>query len=177
MWSVCGSSAKQEAEKFTESQDESVLEAGFMWQKLTRTSKEYGIKASTTSFVEKNGDVEILLVEIENVSDENIVFTPFAVIPIYGRSADNIRDHRHVTSLLHQIKTTDYGVEVKPKLSFDERGHRENRMTYVVAGVSESGEMPREFYPVVEDFIGEGGCFERPLAIVAEQEGVKAGCI
>ena len=79
LWKFC----KTGGRKVHKSQDESVLEAGFMWQKLTRTSKEYGIKASTTSFVEKNGDVEILLVEIENVSDENIVFTPFAVIPIW----------------------------------------------------------------------------------------------
>ena len=42
------------------------------------------------------------------------------------RSADNIRDHRHVTSLLHRIETTQYGIEVTPVLSFDERGHRKN---------------------------------------------------
>ena len=30
----------------------------------------------------------------------------------------NIRDHRHVTSLLHRIETTQYGIEVTPVLSF-----------------------------------------------------------
>ena len=165
MWSVCGSSAKQEAEKFTESQDESVLEAGFMWQKLTRTSKEYGIKASTTSFVEKNGDVEILLVEIENVSDENIVFTPFAVIPIYGRSADNIRDHRHVTSLLHRTVVKENGIYVTPVLSFDERGHQKNDTTYFVCGTTGNGENPTDFYPSVEEFVGDGGSFLNPEAV------------
>lgn len=175
MWSVCGSSAKQEAEKFTESQDESVLEAGFMWQKLTRTSKEYGIKASTTSFVEKNGDVEILLVEIENVSDENIVFTPFAVIPIYGRSADNIRDHRHVTSLLHRTVVKENGIYVTPVLSFDERGHQKNDTTYFVCGTTGNGENPTDFYPSVEEFVGDGGSFLNPEAVRVNKDGKKPG--
>ena len=39
IWSVSGASALQEAEKFTASQDESKIEAGLMWQKLTRISK------------------------------------------------------------------------------------------------------------------------------------------
>ena len=35
-WSVCGNSAEQELARFTGEQEESTLEAGFMWQKLTR---------------------------------------------------------------------------------------------------------------------------------------------
>ena len=60
-WSVCGSSAKQEAAKFTKDQDESILEAGFMWQKLTRISREYEMKAETTSFVTIDGTMEVIL--------------------------------------------------------------------------------------------------------------------
>ena len=52
--------------------------------------------------------------------------TPTAAIPLYGRSADNLRDHRHVTSLLHRIRAVRHGVLVRPTLSFDERGHRPN---------------------------------------------------
>lgn len=175
-WSVIGNSAEEIGKRYTDMQDKSELTAGLMWHQISRTSQKYQLKGRMTSFVLQDTNVEVLYVEIKNIGKMKVTFTPTAAIPIYGRSADNIRDHRHVTSLLHRIDTTAYGVEVTPTLSFDERGHRENRMTYVVAGVSESGEMPREFYPVVEDFIGEGGCFERPLAIVAEQEGVKAGC-
>lgn len=40
-WSACGVSAEQEFDKYTDRQDESTLEAGMMWQKLTRTSKKY----------------------------------------------------------------------------------------------------------------------------------------
>ena len=104
-WSVCGSSAKQEAAKFTKDQDESILEAGFMWQKLTRISREYEMKAETTSFVTIDGTMEVMMTELTNTADQEQKITPVAVIPLYGRSADNIRDHRHVTSLLHRIET------------------------------------------------------------------------
>ena len=36
-------------------------------------------------------------------------FQVSSAIPIYGRSADNIRDHNHVIFLLNQIEITDYG--------------------------------------------------------------------
>lgn len=103
-WSVCGSSAKQEAAKFTKDQDESILEAGFMWQKLTRISREYEMKAETTSFVTIDGTMEVMMTELTNTADQEQKITPVAVIPLYGRSADNIRDHRHVTSLLTELK-------------------------------------------------------------------------
>lgn len=60
-WSACGSSAEAELQRFTEEQDESVLEAGFMWQKLTRSSRAYGLKAEITSFVTVDGAVEVML--------------------------------------------------------------------------------------------------------------------
>ena len=142
-WSVCGSSAQQEADRFTGNQDESELEAGLMWQKLHRASKIYGLEADTTSFVTLDGSMEVMLVEITNKTDEAMEIVPIGAIPIYGRSADNIRDHRHVTSLLHRIETTQYGIEVTPVLSFDERGHRKNDISYFVYGSSGNGEVLR----------------------------------
>ncbi|MDD6400664.1 MAG: cellobiose phosphorylase [Lachnospiraceae bacterium] len=174
-WSLAGSSAEQEFKKFTDKQDDSKLEAGFMWQKLTRKTKEYGLKSEVLSFVPIDYNVELMFVTIENISEEACTFTPVAAVPIYGRSADNIRDHRHVTSLLHRIKTTDNGVLVKPTLSFDERGHRRNEITYFVCGITGKGNNPASFYPVVEDFIGEGGSFSNPRAIMDNAEGVKSG--
>lgn len=101
--------------------------------------------------------------------------TPIAAIPLYGRSADNIRDHRHVTSLLHRINTTEYGVEVTPVLSFDERGHQKNHTTYFVYGYSEKGDAPEAFYPTVQEFIGEGGTYLNPEAVRENKPGRKAG--
>ena len=97
--------------------------------------------------------------------------TPIVAIPVYGRSADNIRDHRHVTSLLHRIDTKECGVEVTPVLSFDERGHQKNDTTYFVYGFTAEGNAPKEFYPTVESFIGEGGSFLIPEAVRVEKTG------
>ena len=93
-------------------------------------------------------------------------------IPIYGRSADNIRDHRNVTSMLHRIRTKEYGVTVKPTMSFDERGHRKNDLIYFVMGVQGNGESPVSFYPTVDSFIGEGGTFTHPKAVYEKRPGM-----
>lgn len=175
-WSVTGASAQAQSEKFTAMQEESSLKAGLMWQELQRSSKKYQLEAKVTSFIPAKGyNVEVMQVEITNAGRMAATFTPVAAIPVYGRSADNIRDHRHVTSLLHRITTTEYGVEVTPTLSFDERGHQINDTTYYVCGITGKGEAPESFYPVVEDFIGEGGNFERPEAVAKQLPGVEKG--
>lgn len=175
IWSVSGASALQEAERFSEVQDESSIEAGFMWQKLTRVSKKYGLKSEVLSFVPVDENIEIMYVTLENMADKDIDITPFASLPIYGRSADNLRDHRHVTSLLHRIFVKEYCIEVSPVLSFDERGHRKNDITYFVYGSAKDGSKPEVFYPTNQMFIGEGGSFLIPEAVRVEKKGVKAG--
>lgn len=174
-WSACGVSAEQEFQKYTDKQDKSSLEAGFMWQKLHRTSEKYGLQSEILSFVTVKGDAEVHLVKITNIEEEEQEITPVAVIPVYGRSADNLRDHRHVTSLLHRIRTTEYGVEVKPVLSFDERGHQKNNTAYFVYGSEGEGTEPESFYPDVEMFIGEGGSFLIPEVVREEKKGVPVG--
>ena len=101
--------------------------------------------------------------------------TGIAAIPIYGRSADNIRDHRNVTSMLHRLQTTEHGVLVKPTMSFDEKGHRENHNIYYVLGSTGAGEKPVAFYPTVDSFLGEGGTLLKPRAVYEGAEGVPAG--
>lgn len=175
IWSAVGQSAEAEADRFRENQDHSEITAGLMYHCLTRKSDKYGLTSKITSFVPVNENVEIMQVEITNSGERAKMITPVAAIPIYGRSADNIRDHRHVTSLLHRIRTTDYGVYVRPTLSFDERGHQRNELTYYVCGVSGKGEKPEGFYPVAETFIGEGGTYTHPRALLEEQQGVPQG--
>lgn len=174
-WSVTGMSAEEEARKFTKDEDASVMEAGFMWHSLKRSSVKYELEATVTSFVPLAHNVEIMQVTIKNNSTQKQTLTPVAAIPVYGRSADNIRDHRHVTSLLHQIDVMENGIHIKPKLSFDERGHKKNEVTYFVYGVTGDGKAPVSFYPVVEDYIGDGGNFTLPRAILENAEGVKPG--
>ena len=175
VWSAVGSSAEQEAERFTDAQEESRVEAGFLWHRSVRESKRYGVNAEVTSFVPVDANVELMLVKLRNTSDQPVSFTPTAVIPLYGRSADNLRDHRNVTSMLHRAAVTGDGVQVRPTMSFDEKGHRLNRMIYYVHGCTGSGRKAQSFFPTTESLIGEGGSFLRPWAVVTDQPGLPAG--
>lgn len=166
-YSLTGASAQAQAVKFTDKQDKSVLTAGPMWHQIERESREHSLVSRITSFVPVGEyEVEIMYVEIENRGSGTLSFVPTAAVPLYGRSADNLRDHRHVTSLLHRAETIPEGVLVTPTLSFDERGHRKNEITYYVCGMEGGGTAPVGFMPVVEDYIGEGGSFERPESVI-----------
>lgn len=176
-WSVSGNSAKQNAALFSGSEEKSELEGGFLWHKVTREHATAGLRAETVNFVPVTDDkIELMKVKLTNTGTSPLRLTPTAAIPIYGRSADDLRDHRHVTSLLHRTFTSQHGVEVQPALSFDERGHRVNKMTYGVFGAGASGEVPVGFFPETEGFTGEGGALDWPEAVVANLEpAVKAG--
>lgn len=175
IWSVTGASSGQRALAFTSGEEEVTVQAGYMWHKVKRNSHAYGISGEITSYIPVQKNVEIHLVRVENTGEEPLCITPIAAVPIYGRSADNIRDHRHVTSLLHRITVTERGVQVFPTMSFDERGHKINTVRYFVEGMTGDGQLPESFYPERAAFIGEGGNFENPEAVVRLKEGVKAG--
>ncbi len=174
-WSLTGASAQQESVRFTKDQEESELKGGLMWQSIYRKSSTLPIEAEVTSFVPVQANAEVHIIRIRNLAKEakQIGFT--AAIPLYGRSADNIRDHRNVTSMLHRIHTFENGVVLKPTMSFDERGHRLNHTIYYAAGVTGMGKAPDRFFPTVDSWIGEGGTFLRPRAAFEETEGVPAG--
>lgn len=172
-WSVSGNSARQISKGYS-SVDENVrLRAGMLWHAVERTHQKSGLVASVLNFVPAADDaVELMRVTLKNTGSETLQLSPIAAVPIYGRSADNLRDHRHVTALLHRTECHPAGVIVKPTMSFDERGHKENKIAYAVLGVEEDGSLPQNFTPLVEDFIGEGGCFTWPKAVV-DHAGVK----
>lgn len=134
-----------------------------MWHQIERKSDDLGLKATVTSFVPETKDkVELTKIEITNITDSHIKFTPTTAIPLYGRSASNIRDHRHVTSLLHRTFTVKNGIEIFPTLTFDERGHNKNTVYYGALAKEETdGVMvsPISFCPVTEEFIGRGRKF------------------
>ena len=167
-WSVTGNAAPQIGQLFTQQEADTLsLTAGFLWHKLTRENNRLGVRAEICNFVPMTNDlVELFLVEITNISNETIRFSPTAAIPIFGRSADNLRDHRHVTSLLNRINCNPYGVVVKPTLTFDERGHQKNDTVYVVLGIEDEKKLPVGFFPIIDDFIGEGGSLSWPEAVV-----------
>ncbi|OVE68924.1 cellobiose phosphorylase [Clostridium diolis] len=170
-WSATGVSAAQQAEAFSEDKEATELEAGIMWHKMTRKSKKYGIKSEIISFVPSNDEkIELMKVTITNTSDNSKKVTPTVAIPLYCRSADNIRDHRHVTSLLNRIETTEDGIIVNPTLTFDERGHKKNTVVYGVVAATGDKEKPVSFCPIVEEYIGEGGSFEVPKSVLLNEE-------
>ncbi len=175
VWSVTGASAEQENNKFTDKQDISSVSAGFMWHKAERVNSAEGIRAEITSFVPVDTNVEVMAVKITNTGKETRTVIPIAAIPVFGRSADNLRDHRNVTSMLHRISTIQEGVLIKPTMSFDEKGHRVNHKTYYVIGFDEKGNAPESFYPTVEAFIGEGGSFLKPRSVYSNEAGCSAG--
>lgn len=163
IWSATGVSKDLKIIK----DDKFQLEAGLLWHKVTRESKRFGLKSEILSFVPASGEpVELMQVTITNISDRRIRITPTAAIPMYARGANNIRDHRHVTSLLQRIITHKFGVISKPTLSFDEAGHRPNRDYYFVLGWDELGNSPEYIYPTQDDFCGEGGDLEAPQSVI-----------
>ncbi len=172
-WSVTGRSSKQQAKLFEDDKEDVKLTAGIMWHQVERQSQEMGLKAVTTSFVpETEEKVELTKFEITNTSDKAQTITSTVAIPMYARSASNIRDHRHVTSLLHRTFTVKNGIMIYPTLTFDERGHNKNKIFYGALAKEEvNGEMvsPVSFCPVTEEFIGRGGNFENPYYVVKNQ--------
>lgn len=147
-------------------QDEFVLEAGQLWQRISRKNEEVGLKSEILSFIPIGSEaLELMQVTITNVSKRKISFIPYAAIPLYARSADNLRDHRHVTSLLTRIKEEKYGIKIKPTLLFDESGHRPNSTVYYVAACDHLGRGPQYIYSTQEIFCGESGDLEAPEAV------------
>ena len=172
-WSVTGRSSKQQAKLFEDDKEDVKLTAGIMWHQVERQSQEMGLKAVMTSFVpETEEKVELTKFEITNTSDKAQTITSTVAIPMYARSASNIRDHRHVTSLLHRTFTVKNGIMIYPTLTFDERGHNKNKIFYGALAKEEvNGEMvsPVSFCTVTEEFIGRGGNFENPYYVVKNQ--------
>ncbi len=166
-WSLTGVSAIQDANKCTGKNKEKVtLDAGVLWHKVTRENQGLGLKSEIVNFAPAGSDrVEIMVVTLTNTGSSKIKITPTSAIPIFGRSADNLRDHQHVTSLLHRILSHSAGVIVKPTMSFDERGHKLNETQYCVLGFEANGDLPLGAFPTVQDFVGEGGDFESPRAV------------
>lgn len=146
--------------------ESSYLEAGALWHKVTRENKALGLRAVITNFVPAGPEqVEVMRVELTNRGKKPLAITATAAVPIFARSADNLRDHRHVTSLLHRIEQVASGVLVSPTMSFDERGHVTNSMVYGVLGCEADGQLPLGSFPTVMSFIGEGGTFDAPRAV------------
>lgn len=163
-WSISGQSAWQKA--LPKGKRSVNWEAGFLWQKVKRSNKKLGLEATVTSFVPAGeSKLEIMLVDVKNISRKSIQIKATSAIPLFGRSADNLRDHRHVSSLLNRVSLHSHGIILKPTMSFNERGHLKNNISYFVTGSDENGGAPIGMFPTMASFIGEGGSLGRPAAV------------
>lgn len=141
-----GQTARQQEDSLT-------WETGLLYSKVKRTNSRFALE--TVSYVALDADTELHEIRFTNVSSLPLRVEAITAVPMYDRSADNLRDHRHVTSLLNRIRTVRHGVLNRPTLSFDERGHRENKHVYGVFADSPDLRVVG-YLPVLDDFIGGG---------------------
>ena len=175
--SATGASALQKARKFADDRDEVTLTAGLLWHSVERRITGTTVRTTATSFVpvDTSDKVELTRITVTNEGSSDVTFVPTAAVPIYGRSADNIRDHRNVTSMLNRMAVTASGIVNNPTLTFDERGHKRNSVIYGFFASAENGTKPVSFCPVEEDFIGEGGALDNPRFPVTGAPAAKPG--
>ena len=158
-WSITGQTPEQVLKP-----DEVDLYGDFLIHKIVRNYAKF--TAVIESFVPSDqGFQEMHKVSIKNTSDKPLNLKPVVAVPIYGRSADSIRDHRHVTSLLNRIKIVENGMINHPTFSFDERGHLLNHRHYGVFSQSSHHQAVKYYYPTHEDFIGEGRTLLNPKVV------------
>jgi len=163
-WSVSGMSASAKADKWnSETNEDSLVEGEIGLFHLYRENKNLGLKAETTVFVpHANEHVELLKVEIENTGNAAKEIFATAAVPIYGRTPDNLRDHRNVTTMFIKNKKGKHGVTIKPIINFNEFGHSNNDVFYSVQGYEDNGNAPRSIIQTVKEFVGEGGSLDAP---------------
>jgi cellobiose phosphorylase len=162
-WSITGNTPYQMLNK-----DKVDLEADFLTHKVIRTNKYF--KCEIESIVPFNDTYQELHKNIvTNTSTKSIKLKPVINIPLYSRSADNIRDHRHVTSLLNKVEILENGVINKPTFSFDERGHNINNLNY---GVFVNRDDICKYWPILEEFVGEGGSLLDPVVVKEDTDNI-----
>lgn len=140
---------------------------------VTRSYPYAPVSSKILSFIPYDTNEEIHRIAITNESAGPIRIRLTASIPIFGRSADNLRDHRHVTSLLNRARVEEKGIFLTPSMSFDERGHKENSMTTYVVGTGADGTSPDTFYPDLDAFVGAGNLIWPDGLVCPEKEAEK----
>jgi len=171
VWSVPGVSAEELAKKAKNknSGNTNVVASPGAFR-IERENKLLKIKASIEVFVPDNAPLEISIITLENTGNTPLHITATGAIPLYGRSADNLRDHRQVTTLLNKIEKNNQGIVLTPTMSFDERGHKTGDVSYSAHGFSDNDKALSGIVADLETFIGEGGSLEAPEMIYSNKD-------
>lgn len=130
------------------------LEAGLLYQKLTKRCR--GLEIEVLNFIPHAVGAEVMRVRVRNISSAAIPLSAVSFVPLYGRSEKNLRDHRHVSSLLNRVFLSKSGITLCPSMVFDEKGHRVNRTRYFARGYEGQGTAFAGQYPTLDSFFGSG---------------------
>jgi cellobiose phosphorylase len=142
------------------------IDAGPGWFQLTRKISGFGkICATLWCPADLDEAVEYMRITIVNTTGREQRYNLYAAVPVFARSADNLRDHRHVTALFHRARLLKQGVEVCPEMSFDERGHQLNNTRYLVLAAGANGGKPDAVWVSQREFLGDNGSFACPEAV------------
>lgn len=157
-WSISGQTPYQLLNK-----DKVSVEGDFLIHKLTRENQD--IHCDIESFVPMNESyAEWHKVVFKNKSSISMKVKTVLNIPLFSRSADNLRDHRHVTSLLNKMTIYPHAIINQPTFSFDERGHKVNDVSYAVLYHTEDLKL-KSYWPILEEFIGDGHSLLNPSVV------------
>ncbi len=161
-WSITGQTPTQ-----TLSPEPVDLHGDFLVHTLVRSHELF--TCTIESFVPSDKSTqEWHNITVKNTTNKPLCLKPVIGIPIYGRSADTVRDHRHVTSLLNRVTIVNNGLINHPTLSFDERGHVVNRRRYGVFATSTNHDAVKHYHPTMEEFVGEGQTLLDPVVVKEE---------
>lgn len=147
-------------------ESKTTVEAGPMFHKFSTKLKDFSVEV--LNFVPEGVPAEVMKFTVTNTSKKEISLEPIFAMPLFARSQDNLRDHRHVTALLSRAYKNDYGMNVCPTMFFDERGHKVNETNYFVQGFKNNSSKPKEIISSLEEFIGEGGSILRPGYVLSK---------
>lgn len=143
--------------------DKVSVKTGFIYFNCLRENQY--LTFDTTSFVPSDFDfVELTKVKITNNSDKAIDIKSIVGIPMYCRSAESLRDHRHVTSLLNKCYIENNGIVNEPTMLFDETGHKKGDCLYGIHAKCNKV-APKKYWPLLNSFIGEGNTLINPQAL------------
>lgn len=146
------------------------LEAGLLYHKIIK--KVGFLHIEILNFIPYNLATEVMWIRVKNIGKKKLDLIPTSFIPLYARGEKNLRDHRHVSSLLNRIQLNKYGIFVKPTMVFDEKGHRVNQAIYFVLGYEQEAKAPLGQFPTLDYFLGEGDLIN-PEAIERDLKPLK----
>ncbi len=128
--------------------------AGPLYHKITKQIKNISIEI--LNFIPHDANLEIMQVRVKNNGPKPIDIEPTSFIPLYGRGEKNLRDHRHVSSLLNRVELIKYGILLQPTMVFDEKGHQRNELIYFCLGFQGNNTAPIGQFPSLDYFCGRG---------------------